>query len=131
MTTDRGGSRWILAGVSIALFCVQIDYFAVNLALPRMASELHTSTTDLQWVISVYMLTLGAFMVPAGRIGDIFGRRRIFLFGVVRRSYLALALPLLFALGAVNLLAVWVGWTMLTTEPDLMDNTELEEMAEI
>jgi uncharacterized membrane protein YesL len=55
----------------------------------------------------------------------------IFLFGVVRRSYLALALPLLFALGAVNLLAVWVGWTMLTTEPDLMDNTELEEMAEI
>jgi uncharacterized membrane protein YesL len=55
----------------------------------------------------------------------------IFLFGVVRRSYLALALPLLFALGAVNLLAVWVGWTMLTTEPEIMDNTELEEMAEI
>jgi hypothetical protein len=48
VTTDRGGSRWILAGVSIALFCVQIDYFAVNLALPRMAGELHTSTTDLQ-----------------------------------------------------------------------------------
>ena len=82
MTTDRGGSRWILAGVSIALFCVQIDYFAVNLALPRMAGELHTSTTDLQWVISVYMLTLGAFMVPAGRIGDIFGRRRALLSGI-------------------------------------------------
>jgi len=55
----------------------------------------------------------------------------IFLFGVVRRSYLALAMPLLLALGAVNLLAVWVGWTMLTTEPELMDNQELEEMAEI
>ena len=55
----------------------------------------------------------------------------IFLFGVVRRSYLALAVPLLFALGAVNLLAIWVGWTMLTTEPEIMDNQELEEMAEI
>jgi hypothetical protein len=55
----------------------------------------------------------------------------VFLFGVIRRSYMALALPLLFALGAVNLLAVWVGWTMLTTEPEIMDTQELEEMAEI
>jgi EmrB/QacA subfamily drug resistance transporter len=66
----------------MALFCVQIDYFAMNLALPRMALDLKTTATDLQWVISVYMLTLGAFMVPAGRIGDIFGRRRALLAGV-------------------------------------------------
>jgi MFS family permease len=82
----------------MALFCVQIDYFAVNLALPRMAADLHTTTTDLQWVISVYMLTLGAFMVPAGRIGDIFGRRRallagIALFAVVSLILGALAVP--------------------------------------
>jgi MFS family permease len=75
-------SRWILAAVSTALFCVQIDYFAMNLALPRMASDLGSSTADLQWVISVYMLALGAFMVPAGRIGDIFGRRRALLAGI-------------------------------------------------
>jgi EmrB/QacA subfamily drug resistance transporter len=68
--------------VSTALFCVQIDYFAMNLALPRMAADLSSTTTDLQWVISVYMLALGAFMVPAGRIGDIFGRRRALLIGV-------------------------------------------------
>jgi EmrB/QacA subfamily drug resistance transporter len=66
----------------MALFCVQIDYFAMNLALPRMASDLHSTAPDLQWVISVYMLALGAFMVPAGRIGDIFGRRRALLVGV-------------------------------------------------
>jgi len=66
----------------MALFCVQIDYFAMNLALPRMALDLKTTTPDLQWVISVYMLALGAFMVPAGRIGDIFGRRRALLAGV-------------------------------------------------
>ena len=68
--------------VSTALFCVQIDYFAMNLALPRMASDLNSNATDLQWVISVYMLALGAFMVPAGRIGDIFGRRRALLAGI-------------------------------------------------
>jgi EmrB/QacA subfamily drug resistance transporter len=71
-----------LAAVSTALFCVQIDYFAMNLALPRMAQDLGSNTTDLQWVISIYMLALGAFMVPAGRIGDIFGRRRTLLTGV-------------------------------------------------
>jgi EmrB/QacA subfamily drug resistance transporter len=66
----------------MALFCVQIDYFAMNLALPRMAFDLDSTATDLQWVISVYMLALGAFMVPAGRIGDIFGRRRALLAGI-------------------------------------------------
>jgi MFS family permease len=66
----------------MALFCVQIDYFAMNLALPRMAFDLKTTAPDLQWVISVYMLALGAFMVPAGRIGEIFGRRRTLLAGV-------------------------------------------------
>src|SRR6478736_4425551 len=54
----------------------------MNLALPRMAFDLKTTAPDLQWVISVYMLALGAFMVPAGRIGDIFGRRRALLAGV-------------------------------------------------
>lgn len=84
MTSPNGAVRsgWILAAVSTALFCVQVDYFAVNLALPRMAADLDSSPTDLQWVISVYMLALGAFMVPAGRIGDIFGRRRALLAGI-------------------------------------------------
>lgn len=68
--------------MSTALFCVQLDFFAMNLALPRMAEELRSDTTDLQWVISIYMLALGAFMVPAGRIGDIFGRRRALLAGI-------------------------------------------------
>lgn len=68
--------------MSTALFCVQIDYFAMNLALPRMAVDLGSDAAEMQWVISVYMLALGAFMVPAGRIGDIFGRRRTLLTGI-------------------------------------------------
>jgi len=55
----------------------------------------------------------------------------VFLFGIIRRSYLALAIPMLAALTAVNLLAVWVGWTMLTTEPELPEELAFEEeMAE-
>jgi EmrB/QacA subfamily drug resistance transporter len=84
-------SRWVLAAVSTALFCVQIDYFAINLALPRMAADLHSNATDLQWVISIYMLALGAFMVPAGRIGDIFGRRHALLAGIALFGLASLA----------------------------------------
>jgi len=74
--------RGTLTAISTALFCVQIDYFAMNLALPRIAAELGGDAADLQWVISVYMLVLGAFMVPAGRIGDVFGRKRALLTGI-------------------------------------------------
>lgn len=79
---DPAQPRLIVATVSVALFCVQIDYFAINLAVPRMAADLGSSVTDLQWVISAYMLALGAFMIPGGRLGDIFGRRRTLLIGI-------------------------------------------------
>jgi EmrB/QacA subfamily drug resistance transporter len=72
----------MMAAVCLALFCVQIDYFAINLALPQMAGDFDSTTTDLQWVVSVYMVTLGALMVPAGRLADIFGRKRALLAGV-------------------------------------------------
>jgi multisubunit Na+/H+ antiporter MnhC subunit len=55
----------------------------------------------------------------------------VFFIGVIRRSYLALAIPLMFSIGAVNLLAVWVGWTMLTTEPEMPDNADLEEFGDL
>lgn len=80
--SNTASRRGLLPAVATGLFCVQLDYFAVNLALPRMADELGSTVSDLQWVISVYMVTLGAFMVPAGRIGDIFGRKRALLTGV-------------------------------------------------
>ena len=84
MTTDARGARgtWLMVAVSMALFCVQIDYFAINLALPQMASDFGSTATDLQWIISIYMVTLGALMVPAGRLADIFGRKKILLIGI-------------------------------------------------
>lgn len=61
---------------------VQLDFFALNLALPRMAIDLDVSVTNLQWVISGYMLALAAFLIPGGRLGDILGRRRILITGI-------------------------------------------------
>lgn len=72
----------VLIAASLAMFMVQIDFFALNLALPQMASDLDVSVADLQWVISGYMLALAAFLIPGGRLGDIYGRRRMLIVGV-------------------------------------------------
>jgi EmrB/QacA subfamily drug resistance transporter len=72
----------VLVAASAAMFMVQLDFFALNLALPRMARDLGVSVTDLQWVISGYMLALAAFLIPGGRLGDIYGRRRLLIVGI-------------------------------------------------
>jgi EmrB/QacA subfamily drug resistance transporter len=71
-----------LAAASLSIFVVQLDFFALNLALPKMAADLDTSTSNLQWVISGYMLALAAFLIPGGRLGDILGRKRMLIVGL-------------------------------------------------
>jgi EmrB/QacA subfamily drug resistance transporter len=71
----------VLIAASTAMFMVQLDFFALNLALPQMSRDLDVSVTDLQWVISGYMLSLAAFLIPGGRLGDIYGRRRLLIAG--------------------------------------------------
>jgi len=65
------------------MFCVQVDFFALSLALPSMAVDLHQTTTNLQWVLSAYMIAVGAAMIPAGRLGDLRGHGRMVLAGLV------------------------------------------------
>lgn len=73
----------VLAACSMAMFATNLDFFALNLSIPGMARELHTSTTDMQWAISGFMLALGSFLIPGGRLGDILGRRRMLIAGTV------------------------------------------------
>src|SRR5690606_25156533 len=80
--TESRRLRGVLAAAGLAMFCVQLDFFALTLALPRMAGDLRVSTTDLQWALSGYMLALGAFLVLGGRLGDIFGRRLVLVAGL-------------------------------------------------
>jgi EmrB/QacA subfamily drug resistance transporter len=68
--------------LAVGMFCVQVDFFALNLALPRMAVDLNETTTDMQWVISAYMIAVGAAMIPGGRLGDLRGHRRIVVAGL-------------------------------------------------
>lgn len=68
--------------VVLALFLIQLDFFSLGLALPVISVDLGTTTTDLQWALSAYMLTLGSLMIPASRLGDLVGRKRILLIGV-------------------------------------------------
>jgi len=68
----------LLAGTGL----IVVDFFIVNVALPSIQSDLHASTAALEWVVAGYGLTLAVFLVTAGRVGDRFGRRRIFRTGV-------------------------------------------------
>ncbi|MFD0008917.1 MFS transporter [Streptomyces sp. NPDC127178] len=68
--------------MALAMFCVSLDFFALNLALPSMAADLHVGAGGLQWALSGYMLASGALMTAAGRLGDLFGHRRLLLLGV-------------------------------------------------
>ena len=98
---DDARLRRILLAVSLAMFLVQLDFFALNLALPQMAHELHVTTTDMQWAISGYMLAVGAFMIPGGRLGDILGRKRVLLAGVALFGVTSLAAGLSESAGMV------------------------------
>jgi EmrB/QacA subfamily drug resistance transporter len=82
--SGAAGSRWlVLAIVSLAQFMVVLDTTIVNVALPSIQRGLHFSASDLQWVINAYLLLFGGFLLLGGRAGDLLGRKRLFLAGVV------------------------------------------------
>jgi EmrB/QacA subfamily drug resistance transporter len=74
---------WTLIAVSVAIFMLLLDITVVNVALPSIQSGLHSSFADLQWVVNAYSLTLAAFLLTAGSLADLFGRRRVFVLGLI------------------------------------------------
>ncbi len=75
--------RWQALGVGlVATFMTLLDVSIVNVAIPSLERALHANPADLQWVLSGYALTFGLALVPAGRFGDIRGRRNVFVFGI-------------------------------------------------
>jgi EmrB/QacA subfamily drug resistance transporter len=85
VATPRGSSNpWIvLVLVCLAQFMVILDATIVNVALPSIQRDLEMSNTNLQWVVNAYALLFGGFLLLGGRAGDLIGRKRIFLAGVV------------------------------------------------
>jgi EmrB/QacA subfamily drug resistance transporter len=74
---------WTLIVVCAAIFMLLLDITIVNVALPPIARDLNASFTDLQWVIDAYALTLATFVLNAGSLADLLGRKRVFVAGVV------------------------------------------------
>ena len=80
----RADHRWLaLALVCLVQFMVILDVAIVTLALPSIKTSLHFSETGLQWVISAYTLTFGGLLLLGGRAGDLLGRRRVLIAGLV------------------------------------------------
>ena len=74
---------WTLIAVCVATFMLLLDVTIVNVALPSIQASLHASFSDLQWVVDAYALTLAALLLTTGSLADLFGRRRMFLIGLV------------------------------------------------
>src|ERR1700689_396525 len=73
---------WTLIAVCTATFILLLEITVVNVALPDIQRSLHSSFSDLQWVVDAYSLTLAAFLLTAGVVGDMFGRREVFAVGL-------------------------------------------------
>src|ERR1700678_3779179 len=79
MTENDPRRWWALGGVTLAVLAVGLDGTVLSVALPTLSSALHASESDLQWFSSGYLLILAAAMLPAGLLGDRFGRKKVML----------------------------------------------------
>ncbi len=76
--------RWLALGVvCLGVLMVVLDMTIVNVALPSIRTDLGFSETTLVWVVNAYMLTCGGFLLLGGRLGDLYGHRRVFMIGIV------------------------------------------------
>ena len=81
--TEDNRKWWTLGAMCFALFMVMLDNTVVNVALPTIQRDLHASISGLEWTVNAYTLSFAVLLVTGGRLGDIFGRRKVFLIGVV------------------------------------------------
>ncbi len=74
---------WVLAVLAIAQLMVVLDATIVSIALPHAQTDLHFSNADRQWIVTAYALAFGSLLLLGGRLADVFGRRRVFVAGVL------------------------------------------------
>ena len=75
-------ARWVIAATVLGSGIAFLDGTVVNVALPSIGRDLHTDVAGLQWTLDAYLVTLTAFLLLGGALGDRFGRKRVFLFGL-------------------------------------------------
>src|SRR5512142_3402867 len=82
MTLDSRTRWFALYVLCLGSLMIVLDVTVVNVALPAIQHDLHFSQTSLAWVVNAYLLTFGGFLLLGGRLGDLFGQRRLFVAGV-------------------------------------------------
>jgi EmrB/QacA subfamily drug resistance transporter len=82
LTAEENRKWWTLAAVAFGLFMIMLDNTVVNVALPSIQRDLHVKLSSLEWVVTAYALTFAALLITGGKLGDLFGRRRIFVIGI-------------------------------------------------
>lgn len=97
----HGNPWWILAAVSVGVIMVGLDASVVAIANPRIAADLNASLSDLQWITDSYLLALASLLIFGGKLGDMFGRRRMFLIGVVGFAVTSVGIGLIGSVGGV------------------------------
>jgi EmrB/QacA subfamily drug resistance transporter len=82
-SVDSSRRWWVLAIVVAAQFMFGVDAFIVNVAIPTIAAELHTSSAEIEAVIAIYLIAYATLVVTGGRLGDIYGTKNVFMAGVL------------------------------------------------
>ena len=82
-TASMPSIRWAFAGLSLSMLLSSLGTSIANVALPALAQAFAASFQDVQWVVLAYLLAITTLIVGAGRLGDIAGRRRLLLAGIV------------------------------------------------
>jgi len=118
---DRYPRRWLAAvAMMIAVLMDMIDVTIVNVALPTIRHDLGASATQLEWVVSAYMLAFAAALITAGSLGDLLGRKRLFLTGIVLFGAASLAAGLAQAPGELIAARVVQGAAAAVMTPQLL-----------
>src|SRR5947208_17003800 len=85
-------NRWVaLVVLCIGMLMIVLDQTIVNVALPSIQSDLDFSQSSLAWVVNAYLIPFGGLLLLAGRLGDLIGRKRVFLFGLAVFTLASLA----------------------------------------
>src|SRR5256885_10752272 len=82
---------WTLGAVAFGLFMIMLDNTIVNVALPAIEHSLHMSISSLEWIVAAYALTFAALLITGGKLGDMYGRRKMFFLRLAVFTLAALA----------------------------------------
>jgi EmrB/QacA subfamily drug resistance transporter len=104
------GKRIVLLIAILAGFITPFDGSAVNIALPAMGAEFHMDAIALSWIATAYLLAAALFLVPIGKIADIYGRKRIFLYGIAIFSLASLVMTVVPSTGMLIAVRILQGF---------------------